>query len=212
MFTGLVAGVGRVAAVERSQEGARITVQTPLVSELGVGESIAVNGVCLSATTLEDGSFAADAMNETLSRTSLGDLVPGALVNLELPLRAGQRLGGHVVQGHVDGVGTVAAVAADGFARRIRIAAPPGLLRYVIDKGSIAVDGVSLTVAGVDGGSFTVSLIPDTLQRTSLGRAETGDRVNLEVDVLAKYVEKLIQVSPKGEQPSQSAGPDAPRR
>ena len=192
MFTGLVEGVGRVAAIDRSQDGARITVETPLVSELRAGESIAVNGVCLSASALEDGWFAADAMNETLSRTSLGDLAPGASVNLELPMRAGDRLGGHVVQGHVDGVGTVAAVAADGFARRIQIEASPGVLRYVIEKGSIAVDGVSLTVAGLDNRSFTVSLIPDTLQRTNLGRAETGDRVNLEVDVLAKYVEKLM--------------------
>ena len=220
MFTGLVEGVGRVAAIDRSDAGARITVETPLVSELRAGDSIAVNGVCLSATALEDGSFAAEAMNETLTRTSLGDLAPGASVNLELPLRAGDRLGGHVVQGHVDGVGTVATVASDGFARRIRIEAPANLLRYVIEKGSIAVDGVSLTVTDVDGRSFTVSLIPETLQRTNLGRADTGDRVNLEVDVLAKYVEKLIQVgregeqpsSREGEQPSESTGLDAPRR
>ena len=212
VFTGLVEGVGRVSAIDRSDAGARISVETPLVSELRAGDSIAVNGVCLSAATLEDGSFAADAMNETLSRTSLGDLAPGASVNLELPLRAGDRLGGHVVQGHVDGVGTVAAVASDGFARRIRIAAPAEVLRYVIEKGSIAVDGVSLTVADVDSRSFTVSLIPETLQRTNLGRAETGDRVNLEVDVLAKYVEKLTQGSPEGEQPAQSVRLDAPWR
>ncbi|MBV9941383.1 MAG: riboflavin synthase [Solirubrobacterales bacterium] len=193
MFTGLVVGVGVVAAIDRSDAGARIVVETPLVSELHAGDSVAVNGVCLSAAALEDGSFAADAMNETLSRTSLGDLSPGASVNLELPLRAGDRLGGHVVQGHVDGVGTVAEVASDGFARRIRIEAPPGVLRYVIEKGSIALDGVSLTVTDVDSRSFTVSLIPETLQRTNLGRADTGDRVNLEVDVLAKYVEKLIE-------------------
>jgi riboflavin synthase len=131
-------------------------------------------------------------MNETLSRTSLGDLAPGADVNLELPLRASDRLGGHVVQGHVDAVGAIAEVADDGFARRIRVEAPPELMRYVIEKGSIAVDGVSLTVADLDSRSFTVSLIPETLQRTNLGRAAVGDRVNLEVDVLAKYVEKLI--------------------
>ena len=201
-----------MAAIDRSDAGARISVETPLVSELRAGDSIAVNGVCLSAAALEDGSFAAEAMNETLSRTSLGDLAPGASVNLELPLRAGDRLGGHVVQGHVDGVGTVAAAASDGFARRIRIEAPPELLRYVIEKGSIAVDGVSLTVADVDSRSFSVSLIPDTLQRTNLGRANIGDRVNLEVDVLAKYVEKLVRASPEGEQPPQSAGLDAPRR
>jgi riboflavin synthase len=193
MFTGLVQGLGRIGGIERSGDGARVTIETPLVAELHEGDSVAVNGVCLTATSLQNGSFVADAMNETLSRSSLGGLEPGAQVNLELPLRAGDRLGGHVVQGHVDAVGEVASVAEDGFARRIRIEAPPDLLRYVIEKGSIAVDGVSLTVAEVDGRSFTVSLIPETLQRTNLGHAGTGDRVNLEVDVLAKYVEKLIR-------------------
>jgi riboflavin synthase len=192
MFTGLVQGIGRVAAIERSDDGARITIETPLASELNAGDSIAVNGVCLSAAALRDGSFASDAMNETLARSSLGDLTLDAQVNLELPLRATDRLGGHVVQGHVDGIGTVADVAEDGFARRIRVEASPDLLRYVIEKGSIAVDGVSLTVADMDSRSFTVSLIPETLQRTNLGHARPGDRVNLEVDVLAKYVEKLV--------------------
>ena len=194
MFTGLVQGIGRVGAIDRSDAGARVVIETPLVSELSAGDSIAVNGVCLSAASLENGSFAADAMNETLSRTSLGDLAPGAEVNLELPLRAGDRLGGHVVQGHVDGVGRIAWVTEDGFARRIEVEAPAEVLRYVIEKGSIAVDGVSLTVAAVLGRSFTVSLIPETLQRTNLGQAAPGDRVNLEVDVLAKYVEKLMAV------------------
>ena len=192
MFTGLVLGVGRIASVDRSESGARIAVETPLVAELQTGDSIAVNGVCLSATSLENGSFLADAMNETLSRTSLGDISPGAEVNLELPLRASDRLGGHVVQGHVDGVGRIASVTEDGFARRVQVDAPADVLRYVIEKGSIAVDGVSLTVTGVDSRSFTVSLIPDTLLRTNLGHAAVGDRVNLEVDVLAKYVEKLM--------------------
>ena len=193
MFTGLVLGVGRIASVDRSESGARIAVETPLVAELQTGDSIAVNGVCLSATSLENGSFLADAMNETLSRTSLGDISPGAEVNLELPLRASDRLGGHVVQGHVDGVGRIASVTEDGFARRVQVDAPADVLRYVIEKGSIAVDGVSLTVTGVDSRSFTVSLIPETLHRTNLGHAGPGDRVNLEVDVLAKYVEKLIR-------------------
>jgi riboflavin synthase len=192
MFTGLVQGVGRVAEMEHSDAGARLRIETPLVAELRDGDSIAVNGVCLSAAALRDGSFVADAMNETLSRTSLGGLGPGAEVNLELPLRAGDRLGGHMVQGHVDGVGEIVEVAPDGFARRIRIEAPPEVLRYVIEKGSIAVDGASLTVADLDGRSFTVSLIPETLQRTNLGHAGPGHRVNLEVDVLAKYVEKLM--------------------
>jgi len=192
MFTGLVQAVGRVSAIDRSSDGARVTIETPLVAELRAGDSIAVNGVCLSAAALDDGAFAADAMNETLARTSLGGLDPGAEVNLELPLRASARLGGHMVQGHVDAVGTIDSVACDGIARRVRIEAPPEVMRYVIEKGSVAVDGVSLTVAGMDSRSFTVSLIPETLQRTNLGRAGIGDRVNLEVDVLAKYVEKLI--------------------
>ena len=131
-------------------------------------------------------------MNETLARTSLGALDAGARVNLELPLRAGDRLGGHVVQGHVDGVGTIAERADDGFARTVRIEAPEPVLRYVVEKGSIAVDGVSLTVAALDDRSFTVSLIPETIERTSLGQAEPGTPVNLEVDVLAKYVEKAV--------------------
>jgi riboflavin synthase len=196
MFTGLVQAVGRVGAIERSDAGARVTIETPLVSELRAGDSIAVNGVCLSATGLKDGSFVAEAMNETLSRTAVGALEPDAQVNLELPLRAGDRLGGHMVQGHVDGVGEIAEVVEDGFARRIRIDAPSEVLRYVIEKGSIAVDGVSLTVAGLDSRSFTVSLIPETLQRTNLGHAGPGHRVNLEVDVLAKYVEKLMGARP----------------
>ena len=192
MFTGLVQGIGSVAGIERSDDGARVTIATPLVAELATGDSIAINGVCLTAVELDGDSFAADAMNETLARTSLGDLVPGSDVNLELPLRATDRLGGHVVQGHVDGLGSILDVTDDGFARRIRIGAGPEVLRYVVEKGSIAVDGVSLTVTEVDERSFTVSLIPETLQRTNLGAADTGRRVNVEVDVLAKYVEKLM--------------------
>jgi riboflavin synthase len=199
VFTGLVQGLGRIGAIDRSEDdgagGIRITIEAPLVSDLRAGDSVAVNGVCLTATSLRNGSFVADAMNETLSRTSLGDLEPGAEVNLELPLRAGDRLGGHIVQGHVDGVGRVASVTDDGFARRVRVEAPADVMRYVIEKGSIAVDGVSLTVAELDSRSFTVSLIPETLQRTNLGHAGAGDRVNLEVDVLAKYVEKLMGAS-----------------
>jgi riboflavin synthase len=192
VFTGLVAALGEVVAVERSGDGAVLTVQTPLAGELSDGDSVAVNGVCLTAVGVGSGRFSADVMHETLERSSLRDVVPGAGVNLELPLRAADRLGGHVVQGHVDGVGTVEAVDEDGFARLLRVNAPPSVLRYVVEKGSIAVDGVSLTVTGLDGQSFTVSLIPETLQRTNLGTAEPGTTVNLEVDVLAKYVERLI--------------------
>ncbi len=192
IFTGLVQGLGTVERDVASQDGVRLTVSTPLAGELAEGDSISVNGVCLTATEVEDGSFTAEVMNETLARTSLDAATPGRGVNLELPLRASDRLGGHIVQGHVDGVGTVTNVSDDGFARRVEVTAPAEVLRYVVEKGSIAVDGVSLTVAELHDRSFTVSLIPETLTRTNLGAAETGTRVNLEVDVLAKYVEKLI--------------------
>ena len=192
MFTGLIADLGRVTQLERSAEGARVRIETELAGDLHTGDSIAVNGVCLTAADVDGGSFVAEAMNETLARTSLGLVDAGSEVNLELPLRAGDRLGGHIVQGHVDGVGLLAAVEDDGFARRVRIEAGEDLLRYVVEKGSIAVDGVSLTVAELDPGSFTVSLIPETLERTNLGAAEPGRAVNLEVDVLAKYVQKAV--------------------
>jgi riboflavin synthase len=192
VFTGLIADLGRVTRLERSSDGARVRIETTLAGELHAGDSIAVNGVCLTAAEVDGGAFAAEAMNETLARTSLGRLDAGSEVNLELPLRAGDRLGGHVVQGHVDGVGQVAGVEDDGFARRVRIEAGEDVLRYVVERGSIAVDGVSLTVADLDPGSFTVSLIPETLERTNLGAVEPGRAVNLEVDVLAKYVEKAV--------------------
>jgi riboflavin synthase len=195
MFTGLVAGQGQVVSSERAEDGVRVTISSPLTNELRDGDSIAVNGVCLTATAVDGDSFAAEVMNETLAHTSLRGLDAGVALNLELPLRAGDRLGGHVVQGHVDATGTVASVTEDGFARRLRILAPDEVLRYIVAKGSIAMDGVSLTVADVDRESFTVSLIPETLQRTNLGSAAPGARVNLEVDVLAKYVEKLVRTS-----------------
>src|SRR5215213_9580514 len=166
MFTGLVETTARVRRVEAAEaDGARLEVETPLAAELRQGDSIAVNGVCLTAVDPGPASFRADVMAETLRRSSLGPLAEGDAVNVELPLRAGDRLGGHVVQGHVDGTGTVADASDDGFARLVRIECEPALLRYVVEKGSIAVDGVSLTVAGVDDGSFTVSLIPETLER-----------------------------------------------
>jgi riboflavin synthase len=191
MFTGLVAGRGVVEGTERLAGGVRLRVSSPLAAELSEGDSVAVNGVCLTATAVEGGSFRADVMEETLRRSSLGPLAERDEVNLELPLRAGDRLGGHFVQGHVDGTGSVESVAEEGFARVVRLGAPPELLRYVVEKGSIAVDGVSLTVAEVDDDWFTVSLIPETLERTTLGALEPGRVVNLEVDVLAKYIEKL---------------------
>lgn len=193
MFTGLVQELGRVTAVRRTADGARVTVAGELAHDLDEGDSVAVNGVCLTAVAVDDGSFEADVMEETLRHSSLGDARDGTPVNLELPLRAADRLGGHLVQGHVDGTGTVRDVADDGFARRLRIRTAPGLGRYLVDRGSIAVDGISLTVAAVDGDDFTVSLIPETLERTNLGSAAPGQTVNLEVDVVAKYVEKLVR-------------------
>jgi riboflavin synthase len=190
LFTGLVADLGTVRAVDATADGVRLEVASRL--ELSEGDSIAVNGVCLTATALDGDGFRADVMHETLRRSSLGSVTEGARVNLELPLRAADRLGGHFVQGHVDGLGTVRDVAEEGFARVVTIEAPAELLRYVVEKGSIAVDGVSLTVAGLGDGRFSVSLIPETLERTILGAAAPGQRVNLEVDVLAKYVERLV--------------------
>ena len=192
MFTGLVADLGEITGVERSADGLRLQVSSRLADELTEGDSISVNGVCLTATTIGDGSFGADVVNETLRLSSLAEVSPGTQVNLELAMRPQDRLGGHLVQGHVDGVGRVTAVAPDGFSQRVTIEAAPDLLRYLVYKGSITVDGVALTVAGLGDRSFTVSLIPETLERTNLGRAAPGTTVNLEVDVLAKYVERLL--------------------
>ena len=188
MFTGLVADTGTI----RTIHDGRLEVETALGAHLAEGDSVAVNGVCLTAVEPHTDGFAADVMPETLRRSSLGPLEPGAKVNLELPLRAGDRMGGHVVQGHVDATGDVSKVREEGNSRVVRIAAPADLLRYVVEKGSIAVDGVSLTVSAVEDDWFEVSLIPETLERTTLGGAEAGSTVNLEVDVLAKYVEKLM--------------------
>jgi riboflavin synthase len=192
VFTGLVADKGTVTSVDATADGVRLAVETSLAPEIGEGDSVSVNGVCLTATKITDGRFTADVMRETLRRSSLAEVAEGAEVNLELPLRASDRLGGHVVQGHVDGLGTIRDIREDGFSRLVEIAAPAETLRYVVDKGSIAVDGISLTVASVTADTFTVALIPETLERTNLGAASPGQPVNLEVDVLAKYVEKLV--------------------
>jgi riboflavin synthase len=181
-----------VVAVDATDDGIRLTLATALAGELKEGDSIAVNGVCLTATAIDGDRFGTDVMRETLQRSTLGEVGEGARVNLELALRAADRLGGHIMQGHVDGVGAVAGVREDGFARVVTIATGPEILRYVVQKGSIAVDGVSLTVARIDGEGFDVSLIPETLERTNLAAAAPGARMNLEVDVLAKYVEKLL--------------------
>ena len=190
MFTGLVQDLGEITAADASGDGVRLAIASKL--ELSEGDSIAVNGVCLTATAVSDGHFAADVMNETLRRSSLAEVQAGSKVNLELPLRAADRLGGHFVQGHVDGVGDIWDVREDGFARVVTIGAPPEIMRYVIEKGSIAVDGVSLTISGLGEDWFQVSLIPETLERTILGEANIGTPVNLEVDVLAKYIERLV--------------------
>ena len=192
MFTGLVADLGTVAAVDTTGDGVRLTVESRLARDLGEGDSVAVNGVCLTAVGICGDRFGADVMHETLRRSSLGEVAAGSPVNLELPLRAADRLGGHVVQGQVDGVGVVTGVREDGFARIVTIEAGADVMRYVVEKGSIAIDGVSLTVARVCDNALDVSLIPETLERTNLGATAPGTPVNLEVDVLAKYVEKLV--------------------
>ena len=195
MFTGLVEDLGTVVAVDRNAAGAVVTVESRLAGEIAEGDSVAVNGVCLTATGICGQRFGFDVMHESLRRTSLADIDAGAQVNLELALRASARLGGHIMQGHVDGVGVIAGVREAGFARIVTVEAGAEVLRYVVEKGSIAVDGVSLTVARVDDTSFDVSLIPETLQRTNLGaltRSQPPRTVNLEVDVVAKYVEKLM--------------------
>ncbi|MEA2301387.1 MAG: riboflavin synthase [Solirubrobacteraceae bacterium] len=189
MFTGLVADLGRVASVAPDADRSRLRIETALGGELAAGDSISVSGVCLTALDPQDGAFEADVVAETLRRSSLGRLGPGDRVNLELPLRAADRLGGHVVLGHVDGQGTVTRAPDSG---EITVELEPALLRYVVEKGSIALDGVSLTVAGIDERSITVALIPETRRRTTLGEARPGTRVNVEVDVLAKHLEKLV--------------------
>jgi len=192
LFTGLVQDLGLLTVVDATDDGVTLGVRTRLAGEIAEGDSVAVNGVCLTATAIADGQFQAEVMHETLRRSSLAEAAAGSAVNLELSLRASDRLGGHIVQGHVDGLGAVREVREDGFARVVTVAAPADLLRYVVQKGSIAVNGVSLTVVEVGDDWFSVSLIPETLERTTLGAAAPGTPVNLEVDVVAKYVEKLV--------------------
>jgi riboflavin synthase len=192
MFTGLVQDIGEVESVEAGADGARLRIATPIADELGLGDSVAVDGICLTATGIAHDSFETEAMNQTLAVTALGGVEAGSRVNLELAMKASDRLGGHIVQGHVDGVGQVAEVAEDGFARRLRVALGPELLRYVVAKGSITLSGVSLTVAGLGEGWAEVSLIPETLERTNLGALGPGDALNVECDIVAKYVERMI--------------------
>ncbi|HEX2435284.1 MAG TPA: riboflavin synthase [Solirubrobacterales bacterium] len=198
MFTGLVEDIGTVERIDATEDGARLEIATKLAGQLSAGDSVAVNGACLTTADVDGGRFAADVMNQTLERTSLGPLEPGERVNVELPLRLGDRLGGHLVQGHVDGTGDVARVSDDGFARRLTIEAPEELRRFVVERGSVSVDGVSLTVAAVTERGFEVVLIPETLERTTLGDASEGTRVNLELDVIARYVDRLLGFTEKG--------------
>jgi riboflavin synthase len=200
MFTGLIQDVGEVKGMGLSSEGARISIATALSSEIAVGDSIAVNGVCLTATSVGPYSFDVDAMNQTLVVTALGTGLQAGRVNLELAMQASDRLGGHIVQGHVDGVGEVVAVEDDGFARRVRVALAPDLLRYAVDKGSITLSGVSLTIAELGEGWVEVSLIPETLERTNLGDLTPGSKLNVECDIVAKYVERLLAPFPGKEQ------------
>ena len=200
MFTGLIEDVGKVEAVERKDDGTRLRIASSLTEELSLGDSIAVNGCCLTATAINGDQFETEAMNQTLEVTALDGVEVGARVNLELAMKAGDRLGGHLVQGHVDGVGTVASIEDDGFARRVRITLPTQLLQFVVDKGSITLSGVSLTVADLGDSWAEVSLIPETLERTNLGEVQVGSRLNVECDVIAKYVERLMSPFARKEQ------------
>jgi riboflavin synthase len=195
VFTGLVREVGEVESVERTGDGARLRVRAALAGGLRPGDSVAVSGVCLTVAAGDDGAFEADVMNQTLALTTLGERRPGDGVNLEPPLRAGDPLGGHLVQGHVDCVGQVTASEEDGFARRVRIAVPADQRRYLAEHGSVTVDGVSLTVAALTEDGIEVSLIPETLERTTLAEAS---KVNLELDIVARYVERLVGFSKEG--------------
>jgi riboflavin synthase len=189
MFTGLVAAVGEVVGIEQEGDGALLEIAAPIVAELHPGDSVSVNGACLTAREVDGARFSADVVEETLRRTTLGDLVGGSRVNLELALRISDRLGGHVVLGHVDGVGEVLAAHPSG---EIEVAIDEELSRYVVEKGSIALDGVSLTVAAIDGATLTIALIPQTRESTTLGEATVGRRLNVEVDILAKHLERLV--------------------
>jgi riboflavin synthase len=193
VFTGIIREIGTVEGVERTADGARLRVTAAVADGLGAGDSVSVNGVCLTVASLGDGAFEADVMNQTLSVTTLGAVEAGGRVNLEPALRAGEPLGGHLVQGHVDGSGQVTSVTEDGFARRLRVAVPEGLRRYVAEHGSVAIDGVSLTVAALSPDGLEVSLIPETLERTTLGDLGEGSEVNVEVDLVARYAERLMQ-------------------
>lgn len=192
MFTGLIEDIGTIAEVDAGDEGARLRITTRLAAELTAGDSVSVNGVCLTVVDTDRAGFEVEAMNQTLRLTSLGPLAPGDRVNLELAVRAGDRLGGHFVQGHVDGTAEVTEADEDGFARRLRVGLDPKLSGLVVDRGSITLDGVSLTVSALGDDWLEVSLVPETLHRTNLGDAAPGRTLNVEYDVVGKYVQRLM--------------------
>ena len=205
MFTGIVEEMGVIRSIRRGAHSAVLSIGAETVlSDLKIGDSVAVNGVCLTATTVDAGGFTADVMHETLNRSSLGALVPGSPVNLERAMAANGRFGGHMVAGHIDGTGTITARRRDDNAVWYTVSADPSLLRYIVEKGSIAIDGISLTVASVETDRFSVSVIPHTAAVTVLGRKRPGDIVNLETDLIGKYVEKLLRPA-EGTVPSGSA-------
>jgi riboflavin synthase len=192
VFTGLIEDVGTVELADGGGDGARLRIATSLAGEIEPGDSVAVNGVCLTATAADGAGFDTEAMNQTLAVTALAGLAAGSRVNLELAMKASDRLGGHIVQGHVDGIGDVVSVEEDGFAKRVRLQVHAHLLRHIVEKGSIALDGVSLTVAALGDDWVEVSLIPETLERTNLGELAPGRKINVECDVIAKHVERLM--------------------
>ena len=193
MFTGIVEELGSIRSVRRGQHSSVLSIAaTDILSDLKIGDSVAVNGVCLTATTVDGSGFTADVMHETLNRSSLGSLTVGSHVNLERAMAANGRFGGHIVSGHIDGTGTIRALRRDDNAVWYTVSAAPSLLKYIVEKGSIAIDGISLTVAAVDDASFSVSIIPHTAASTILGSKRPGDTVNLETDLIGKYVEKLL--------------------
>ena len=203
MFTGLIEEMGILRSVRRGAHSAVLSIGAETVlSDLKIGDSVAVNGVCLTATTVDAGGFTADVMHETLNRSSLGALAPGNPVNLERAMAADGRFGGHMVAGHIDGTGTITETRRDDNAVWYTVSAAPSLLRYIVEKGSIAIDGISLTVAAVEADRFFVSVIPHTAAVTVLGRKRPGDVVNLETDIIGKYVEKLLR-------PAEPAAPRA---
>jgi riboflavin synthase len=196
MFTGIVAHRGKVADVEKGTDGMRMVLDTGPLPDLELGGSISVNGVCLTAVEVAPGRVGVEVVKETLDRSTLGALEAGDAVNLELPMQADGRFGGHVVQGHVDGVGEILSIEVVGEGKRMRLRVPGRLTRYMVEKGSITVDGVSLTIAALDGAELEIALIPHSLEVTTLGLRSVGEKVNLEVDVLAKYVESLLKADP----------------